>query len=183
MRDQVNTSDAGLVGSDKSWGSDLLLDSSKAFDKVLIYALQTNSSSMASEGRPQSGFKISLLDGSSIHSKWSLVTSGVPQGSVLGPTLFLVYINGIVSDINSTLRLFADDSILYIEVTCPEDQVTLQKDLNKVFQWADEWQMCFNALKCETLTITRKLKPLNHAYEVNGQHIVRSSKHKYLVLL
>ena len=164
----------------------LLLDFSKAFDKVPHLRLATKLNFYGIRGKTLAWIQ-DFLDGreqcvavNGTHSKWSPVTSGVPQGSVLGPTLFLVYINDIVSDIDSTLRLFADDSILYREVTCPEDQAILQKDLNKVFQWADQWQMCFNASKCETLTITRKLKPLNHTYEVNGQHIVRSSKHKYL---
>ncbi len=83
-------------------------------------------------------------------------------------------------DINSTLRLFADDSILYREVKCANDQKLLQDDLNKVFSWADKWQMCFNASKCEALTITRKTKPLHHTYQVDGQCIQKTSKHKYL---
>jgi hypothetical protein len=85
-----------------------------------------------------------------------------------------------VADINSTLRLFADDSILYREIQSTDDQDILQDDLNKVFQWADKWQMSFNATKCEALTITRKIKPHNNTYQVNGHSIVKSSKHKYL---
>ena len=55
------------------------------------------------------------------HSSWMPVRSGVPQGSVLGPTLFLIYINDIADEVNSTIRLFADDSILYREVKGTED--------------------------------------------------------------
>jgi hypothetical protein len=99
------------------------------------------------------------------------VRSGVPQGSVLGPTLFLLYINDIADEVNSTIRLFADDSILYREIRGEEDQKQLQKDLNTVFAWADKWQMSFNASKCQLLTITRKTKPRIHNYTVSNQVI------------
>lgn len=116
------------------------------------------------------------------HSSWKPVRSGVPQGSVLGPTLFLLYINDIADEVNSTMRLFADDSILYREIKGPKDQEQLQKDLDTVFAWADRWQMSFNASKCQLLTITRKTKPHHHLYTVSNQAIERTSHHKYLGL-
>ena len=61
-----------------------------------------------------------------------------------------------------------------------EDQLQLQSDLQKVFNWAGKWQMSFNASKCEFLQITRKTKPLTHTYTVDGQNIAETSKHKYL---
>jgi hypothetical protein len=108
------------------------------------------------------------------------VTSGLPQGSVLGPTLFLLYINDIAADIKSTLRLFADDSILYREIKGADDQLKLQDDLNKVFKWADQWQICFNTSKCQSLIVTRKIKPWKHIYKVADQSIDETSSHKYL---
>ncbi|XP_072048301.1 uncharacterized protein [Amphiura filiformis] len=114
----------------------LLLDFSKAFDKVPhlrlaaklnYYGIRVKMLSWIQDflvGRDQ----CVVVNGT--HSKWSPVTSGVPQGSVLGPTLFLLYINDIVNDISCTLRLLADDSILYKEITCADDYNLLQEDLN-----------------------------------------------------
>ena len=78
------------------------------------------------------------------------------------------------------MRLFADDSILYREIKCDEDQNQLQEDLNTVFAWADKWQISFNASKCQLLTITRKTKPKLHFYTVSDQAIERTSHNKYL---
>ena len=66
------------------------------------------------------------------------VVSGVPQGTVLGPLLFL---NDTNSDIKSTLRLFADDSLLYRQVTSCEDQYIIRRDIDQLSKWANLWQM------------------------------------------
>ena len=76
--------------------------------------------------------------------------------------------------------VFADNSILHREIKSTNDQLQLQNDLNKVFKWAEQWQMCFNAVKCEFLQITRKTKPLKHTYSVDGKNITETYKHKYL---
>ena len=76
------------------------------------------------------------------------VTSGVPQGTVLGPTLFLIYINNIAENINSNIRLFADDCVVYRQIDSPQDHVILQDDLNKLGDWSNTWQMKFNVDKC-----------------------------------
>ena len=77
-------------------------------------------------------------------SREAAVTSGVPQRRVLGPLFLLVYINDIQRNISSKLRLFADDSLLYRQITKPEDEDILQKDTNKLSEWAKLWQMNFN---------------------------------------
>ena len=82
------------------------------------------------------------------------VASGVPQGAVLGPILFLVYINELPECIsNSTVRLFADDCILYRQIDSTADCVKLQDDLNALQHWEDMWLMTFNAKKCNTMPV------------------------------
>ena len=78
------------------------------------------------------------------------VTSGVPQGTVLGPILFLVYINDLPEYIsNSTVRLFTDDCILYRQIDSTADCVKLQDDLDALQHWEDMWLMTFNAKKIQ----------------------------------
>lgn len=72
------------------------------------------------------------------------VDSGVPQGSVLGPLLFLLFINDIVCNIPVKIRLYADDCVIYTEVNSTADQILLNDALNKIVQWCDMWQMCIN---------------------------------------
>ena len=83
------------------------------------------------------------------------VTSGVPQGTVLGPLMFLGYINDIGLQITSELGLFADDSLLYGFVNNISSAEMLQSDLNKLLVWSEKWQMAFNASKCFLLRVTR----------------------------
>ena len=69
------------------------------------------------------------------------VLSGVPQGSILGPMLFLRYINDIIKCINANLRLFADDCILYSEIRSSQDCLALQNDLDQLSSWSKSWQL------------------------------------------
>ena len=80
------------------------------------------------------------------------VTSGVPQGSVIGPILFLVYINDLPDTVASKTRLFADDTVIY---NTSENHQSLQKDLDALQAWEKEWKMEFNPLKCECHDVTR----------------------------
>ena len=97
------------------------------------------------------------------------VTSGVPQGSVVGPILFLVFINDMPECIKSRCRLFADDSIIYREVSCEEDSRALQEDLEALQEWEVDWGMSFNPSKCHVMHVTRKRQPLYHTYYLKGQ--------------
>ena len=76
-------------------------------------------------------------------SSWAPVTSGVPQGSVIGPILFLVYINDLPAKLQSKVRLFADDTIVYMAVTNETDAAILQKDLKLLKEWENRSQMSF----------------------------------------
>ena len=95
-----------------------------------------------------------VIDGES--SQETKVISGVPQGTVLGPLLFLVHINDLPDCVSSKVRLFADDCLLYREIKTREDQEILQKDLESLEIWAKAWGMRFNAKKCYILSIVKK---------------------------
>ena len=75
-----------------------------------------------------------ILNGSS--SQWIDVTSGVPQGSVLGPLLFILYVNDITDGVQSTLEMFADDFKLYRTIKDPHDLDIMEKDLNYISSWS-----------------------------------------------
>ena len=88
-------------------------------------------------------------------SDWSCVTSGTPQGTILGPLLFLLYINDITECVSSTVKLYADDTTIYREIIDPIiDCQLLQNDLTNISEWARKWQLRFNADKCESMRIT-----------------------------
>ena len=97
------------------------------------------------------------------------VDSGVPQGSVLGPILFLLYINDLPASTVSPMRLFADDCILYREIKTPEDSQLLQSDLDRVADWERDWLMDLNPAKCSVLRVTRCRVP--HAYQYTSHNI------------
>ena len=88
-----------------------------------------------------------VVDGTS--SSPVSILSDVPQGNVLGPLLFLLYINDIANRVSSSIRLFADDCIfLYRVIKCENDSIILQHDLDLLSQWATLWQMKINISKC-----------------------------------
>ena len=87
------------------------------------------------------------------------MVSGVPQGSVLGPLLFLLFINDIDNDIQSSLRLFADDTILYREIWSNDDHNIIHNDIHTLFKWSQTWKLDFNVSKCKVLTISNKTDP------------------------
>ena len=79
--------------------------------------------------------------------------SGVPQGSVLGPLLFLLFINDLESDVRNIILKFADDTKVFGKVNAAADGLQLQEDLNRLCDWANRWQMEFNVAKCVTMHI------------------------------
>ena len=72
-------------------------------------------------------------------SNWKSVLSGVPQGSVLGPILFLIYINDLEDDISSKVLKFADDTKVFKKVTNDTDKQSLQDNLDKLVKWSEKW--------------------------------------------
>jgi ribonuclease P/MRP protein subunit RPP40 len=86
-------------------------------------------------------------------SGWANVSSGVPQGSVLGPLLFMIYINDIDNGIASKILKFADDTKLFRQVGTAEDTANLKNDLDKLVGWSKEWLMLFNVEKYKVMHI------------------------------
>ena len=81
-------------------------------------------------------------------SEWCSVKSGVSQGSVLSPVMFLVYVNYMTEGVNSYMSLFSDDAKLLRKIENKENCKHLQKDLDKIHRWSKLWEMEFNAKKC-----------------------------------
>ena len=144
----------------------IYLDFSKVFDSVPHHRLLEKLSSY--------GIKDNLLDWISdfligrrqrvkvnnSYSEWSSVTSGVPQGSCLGPVLFVIYINDLPEVIHSLCQLYADDTKVYSKVDNEEMKEKLQRDLDNLVMWANKWQLRFNEDKCHILHMGHS----NHNY-------------------
>ena len=153
----------------------IYLDFSKAFDKVPHHLLLKKLDTLGIRGSLLTWFESYLKDRQQrvvIHgvcSDWLPVTSGVPQGSILGPLLFLVYCNDIPTCIeeNSTLALFADDSKLYRTLSSPTSSASLQHDLSNITHWTTNNQMELNAVKCKAMHISRKRTPTQTKYVIN----------------
>ena len=92
-----------------------------------------------------------------VASAWSPLTSGVPQGSILGPLLFVMFINDLPDNVSpgTVSSLYADDSKLSREIRSKEECQCLQEDLNQLEKWSDESRMRFNTDKCKVLTSAR----------------------------
>lgn len=156
----------------------IYLDMSKAFDKVnhklLIHKLR------------QFGFGGSLLQWFSSYltdrvqrvtvlgatSDTLPVSSGVPQGSILGPLLFLLYANDLPDAvISSQIAMFADDTKIFKAIKSPDDAALLQKDLGNLETWSTASGLMFNEKKCKSQSITRKIKPNVATYSLNNNNL------------
>ena len=164
----------------------LITDFSKAFDKVGHGRLLQKLHHYGIKGRNNRWIANFLsnrrqrvvLDGS--QSDEVDVDSGVPQGSVIGPCLFLFYINDLPDKMSSTVRLFADDAIMYLTIQTQQDAAHLQEDLNILGNWAADWKMELNTQKCQVITVTRKRTRIKHQYFLNGAALDAVTSTKYL---
>ena len=171
----------------------VFLDMSKAFDKVwhegLIFKLKQN----GIEGKLLTLFENYLSNRkqrvviNGALSDWGEIKSGVPQGSVLGPLLFLVYINDLEEGVKSSVKFFADDTSLFSVVH--DSQVSadeLNHDLRLISEWAFQWKMSFNPDPTkqaeEVLFSCKKLSPDHPPVYFNDIEVTRVDDHKHLGL-
>ena len=139
----------------------IYLDFSKAFDTVLHHRLLRKLQTYGIGGKLLNWIERFLtgrkqrvaLNGTK--SDWAPVKNGVPQGSVLGPLLFVLFVNDLPDEVQCQIRMFADDTKLYRPVKSPTDAELLHEDVNAVLDWSNKWQLCFNTKKCNVLRIGR----------------------------
>ena len=181
------TDDVLQIVRDRKQCDTIVMDFSKAFDKVphdqLLFKLdragidpQTSAwvKSFLS-GRTQ---KV-VIDGE--ESDAVPVTSGVPQGSRLEPILFLIFIDDMPKYVShSQVRLFADDTIVYLSVSAVDDCNKLQEDLKRLEDWEREWLMEFHPAKCHVLRITKKKSKVTFPYTLHGHVLEEAQSAKYL---
>ena len=160
-----------------------ILDFSKAFDKVphreLLHKLKSYGINgcilqWISSFLCERNMRV-MVDG--IASRKVPVLSGVPQGTVLGPLLFLAHINDLPAAVKSQVRLFADDCLLYREIESRDDHHVLQSDLKALEKWAEKWGMQFNASKCTILSQNQKS---THFYTLDNEILRTVDHHPYL---
>jgi hypothetical protein len=166
----------------------VFMDISKAFDRVwhegLIYKLKGH----GIKGTLLRWIQSYLADRkqrviiNGAKSEWGSIKAGVPQGSVLGPLLFLIFINDITYVIrHCKIRLFADDTCLYIEVDDPEEAAqALNADLSNIQTWADRWLITFSPPKTEDMLITNKRDRQHPEVKLNDEVIKQVTSHKHL---
>ena len=167
----------------------VFLDISRAFDRVwhkgLLYKLQRcgiqgNVLQWISSYLADRQQRV-CLDGE--FSSWGNISAGVPQGSILGPLLFLIFINDITEIIQfSQIRLFADDTCLFIDVDNRQHcRDLIEIDLKAIHTWSEKWLVNFNVAKTKALTVSnRPDKDLNPPLSMNNVHIENVVSHKHL---
>jgi len=159
----------------------IILDFSKAFDSVnhrkLLFKLERYGISHKIVKWVKNFLynrkQLVVVDG--VSSDCCEVLSGVPQGSVLGPLLFLLYVNDLPLTVSSECRLFADDALLY---NTRKRNNVLQEDLNKLYIWSQKWQMTFNPSKCSVLSIGDKNS--TQEFYLDATKIKNVNSHPYL---
>ena len=115
-----------------------------------------------------------------IKSDWAPVVSGVLRGTVLGPLLFSLHINDIMTDIKSEVRVFADYCVCYREIKGMEDTLKLQKDIDGLGSWARKWGMRFQPVKCNKMQLTKKNNKIQPSYTLESTGLKNVESIKYL---
>lgn len=110
----------------------------------------------------------------------SSVLSGVAQGTVLRSILFLLFINDLPVNVASGIKMFANDCILFRNITSPQDHAALQQDLNSLEEWTATWQMYFLPKKCMAMSVSLKRYPLYYQYSICDVPLEGVQYQKYL---
>ena len=187
MHDIISNLD-GAVNRGHKQTDLIIMDFTKAFDKVPhrrllhkldYYGIRGSTHKWVNSwlsGRTQQV----VLDGQA--SDPVPVLSVVPQGSVLGPILFLIFINDLPANIRSSVCLFVDDCVLYRNIYSIQDCLTLQEDLTSLGQWEADWQMKFSVAKCHSMRVTRHQhhKHILFDYSLHNQSLENVQSAKYL---
>lgn len=168
----------------------VFLDISKAFDRVWHRGLLFKLRQFGIHGNLLQWFSSYLehrkqqvaVDGET--SEALLITAGVPQGSILGPLLFLIYINDLVDKLECNPHLFADDTFLLDFFVNPVlSSIRVNRDLAIIHDWGIIWKVFFNPLKTMYMVATKKTRPINYPDPVfNGTPIEKVESHKHLGL-
>lgn len=165
----------------------IFIDFSKAFDTVLHSKLLAKLNAILNNPHLVDWISSFLSSRSqfvsynSSHSTAVDVTSGVPQGSVLGPLLFLIYINDLPHNISSNIRLYADDCVLYEVINGPNDHRHLQESFAMFCSWCSTWQMRINFDKTVLMSFCNKSSVSHFSYSFNGRVVDRSRSTNILV--
>jgi len=165
--------------NDQKQTDTILLDFSKAFDKVNHFKLCLKAAHYGIRGSTLKWIEAFLHNRTQqvvLNGKFSekaSVLSGVPQGTVLGPLLFLIYINDMPAYVQSNIRLFADDAYLYRTIANINDPLSLQDDLTSLQEWERLWDMEFHPQKCKHL-------PITSTYSIHNEELENVLKAKYL---
>lgn len=167
---------------DKQNVDTIYLDLAKAFDKVPHQRLLLKLKTHGVDGLVCKWIKAWLSDRQQrvcvdgCYSSWRQVWSGVPQGSVLGPVLFLIFINDLDNGLTSSVLKFADDTKLFRPVTNQSDGQILQNDLDTVCSWAKRWQMEFNVAKCKVMHFGKSNIGCKYSMDKQPVDVVDSEK-------
>ena len=162
-------------------------DCAKAFDSVPHQRLLQKIKNLGIIGRSNAWIRAFLTGRrqrvrvENDFSSWNSVISGIPQGSVLGPILFVIFINDMRDAVSSTCQLFADDTKLFRGIGSNEDIEILQADIDKLMEWSTRWQLPFNINKCKSLHIGSKNQ--NQIYTMNGKELEQVKEEKDLGIL
>ena len=163
------------------------MDSEKAFDTLPHELLKSISFSYGIDGKTLKWMKCLLCLRQQravvnvVKSDWAPVVSCVPQGTVLGPLLFSLYINDITADIESEIRLFADDCINYREIKDKKYTLKFQRDIDRLGNLARKWGMRFQPVKCNMMQLTRKhSNTIQASYTLEGSVLKTVDNIKYL---
>ena len=109
-------------------------------------------------------------------SDWQDVTSGIPQGSVLGPILFTIFINDMPDVVHSCMKLFADDAKVFRAIESIEDISMIQSDINKLLNWSTIWQLPLNITKCKCVHYGKNNK--QHKYQIGNSDLAEDQQEK-----